>query len=81
MKRRKTRSQRGNIKRHRWQNEEQEEIKAIFKEFFKTKECPGKKDCLKAIDISRNRDGNIYVHQWEVLKKKVNNMIQKLNKI
>lgn len=61
------------VKRVKWTEEEEREIKIFFKQYFGTdckKKCPSMKDCLHAIKESKKSDGKICLRNWETLKKK-----------
>ena len=60
-------------KRPKWSLKENKEINKHFQKFFDTGECPGKADCLKAMELSSKNNGEIHKRHWENIKKKVNN--------
>ena len=62
-------------KRQPWSEEEDKEINGIFKDFLASNTCPRQKDCLKAIDLSKKKNGKIQFREWSLIKKKVANMI------
>ncbi|KAK6182011.1 hypothetical protein SNE40_009782 [Patella caerulea] len=63
----------------KWTEDEEEEIKTLFKKFFEAKKRPKPKDCLRALEQSRKRNGFISQRKKDVLKKKVFRMIDKLS--
>jgi hypothetical protein len=65
------------VVRQRWTIEEEKEIRLMFANFFKTGECPGQRDCEKAMRISKRNNGTIWNKKRDNIKKKVNNMILK----
>ena len=66
--------------RVKWTRKEELEIKDYFKDNFVTKSTPGRRECENAIEISREKNGLLHRRNWETLKKKVWNMLQKLEK-
>jgi hypothetical protein len=62
----------------KWTENEEEEIRKLFKRFFDNKRKPRPADCLKAIDKSKRSSGFICKRAKNVLKKKVFRMIEKL---
>lgn len=59
------------VKRVKWTEEEEREIKIFFKQYFGTdckKKCPSMKDCLHAINESKKSNGKICLRNWETLK-------------
>ena len=62
------------VTRQRWTAQEETEIRIYFREFIKKGDCPGKVDCLRAIEISKRKKGALFKRDWETLKKKVYNM-------
>ncbi|XP_033725026.1 uncharacterized protein LOC117315012 [Pecten maximus] len=68
----------GKVIRVRWTKSEEMEIHRHFVKYFNgeiKKKCPSQKDCRKAIAISHKEGGAIYLRKWDVLKKKVSNML------
>lgn len=61
--------------RQKWTEEEEEEIKRIFHKCFEEKRRPTPAQCLKAIRISKTKQGLIHLRKKSVLKKKVFRMI------
>ena len=62
-----------------WSQEEESEIKILFKRFFDSKLRPKPIDCLKAIKKSQANNGVICKRKKDVLKKKLFRMIDRLN--
>ena len=62
------------VKRVRWSAEEINEVKKFFKENLRTKTCPSKQDCLKAIAKSKKNGGKIGNRYWHTIVKKISNM-------
>ena len=63
--------------RQRWSPAEMDELNRYFKENIETLTTPGMKACVKAIQLSKNKNGQICRRSWESIKKKIWNMIQK----
>lgn len=61
----------------KWTEKEEEEIQIYFIENFKTQSTPGRKECEKAINLSKLNNGVLYRRSWETIKKKVWNEIRK----
>ena len=60
-----------------WTSEEVEEIEEYFETNINSGMTPGRQECLKAIEKSKKKNGTIHLRQWETIKKKVWNIIQK----
>ncbi|XP_033756158.1 uncharacterized protein LOC117338903 [Pecten maximus] len=63
--------------RVKWTCEEIEEVEKLFQDNLKNGKCPGFKEVKKCIAISKTQNGLIHNRQWETIKKKVWNLIQK----
>ncbi|XP_065926796.1 uncharacterized protein [Magallana gigas] len=67
--------------RVRWSPAEEEEIKKYFSRYFEghfQKKCPSREHCLDALKKSKENGGTIFKRKWETLKKKVSNMLVKI---
>ncbi|XP_065943060.1 uncharacterized protein [Magallana gigas] len=67
--------------RVRWSPAEEEEIKKYFSRYFEghfQKKCPSREHCLNALKKSKENGGTIFKRKWETLKKKVSNMLVKI---
>ncbi|XP_055956953.1 uncharacterized protein LOC126821491 [Patella vulgata] len=64
----------------KWSEEEEAEIRELFKKFINKKIRPTPAQCLKAIAISKEKGGVIWRRKKDVLKKKLFRIIDKLNK-
>ena len=65
--------------RRKWSQEE-EELRKYFHEYFDRttkRTCPTRKECLSAIDKSRQCGGTLQKRGWEMIKKKINNWMKK----
>jgi hypothetical protein len=63
--------------RHKWSAEEEEELRRIYKAFFREGETPRQKDVEKGMKMSRQKGGMIHKIKRDNIKKKINNMIKK----
>lgn len=79
-----TRKRKRNVRsqpRLKWTDEEENEIRVLFKMFFDKKERPKPTRIVKAMRLSKARGGIIYKRQKDVLKKKIFRMIDKCSKM
>ena len=63
-----------------WTTQEINEIEEYFKDYLDlkmSKSCPGQKECLRAIALSKSSGGILARRHWETVKKKVSNMVKK----
>lgn len=60
-----------------WNAVEIREIEKYFEVNINAAITPGRKECMKAIEMSQKNNGLIYKRNWETIKKKVWNLIQK----
>lgn len=60
-----------------WTQAEMEEIEEYFQLNINSGVTPGRRECMKAIELSRSNNGSIQRRQWETIKKKVWNLIKK----
>ncbi|XP_071121847.1 uncharacterized protein [Mytilus edulis] len=63
--------------RVKWTTEEEEEIKKYFGNHLKVKTTPGKSECLKIIQKSRENGGQICRRDYHTIVKKISNMNKK----
>ncbi|XP_061190500.1 uncharacterized protein LOC133198421 [Saccostrea echinata] len=67
--------------RKRWSSEEEQEIKKYFSEFLSSGTCPSKKQCLKAIEKSKQSGGTLHTRYWHNIVKKISNTNRKASKL
>ncbi|KAK6191611.1 hypothetical protein SNE40_003255 [Patella caerulea] len=65
------------VTRVSWTTDEIQEIMKYFKKDIEAVKTPGKKECKAAMEKSKRNKGTIHRRNWETLKKKVWNIIQK----
>lgn len=66
--------------RQKWTRDEEEELKDLFKEHFKTLQLPGQKIIEKMKKVSFSNNGEIHKRKRDTIKKKLSNMMIKLRK-
>ena len=65
--------------RQPWKEEEEEELKEVFSNFFRLGKNPKEKDIRKAMAESKEKEGALFKNgrtNWETIKKKVIRMIK-----
>ena len=65
--------------RQRWSKEEEEELNTLFSKNFKDNYCPGQQEIGKAVKISRSKGGLVHNRPMDNIKKKISNLLIKLN--
>lgn len=63
--------------RVQWTKEELQEVNHYFEENIAAEKTPGMKECRRAQENSKTNGGVLHKRNWETLKKKVWNLIQK----
>lgn len=59
------------VHRHAWTKEELEEVRELFKEFFKMDKTPGESVIRKKMDLSEKRGGLIFRLPLKSIKAKI----------
>lgn len=65
--------------RQKWTQDEENELRELFKEEFeRTLACPGQKRIQKKMGLSQKNNGLIFKRKRDNIKKKISNMLMKL---
>lgn len=64
-------------KRVKWTTVEVEELHKYFKEHFKSKTTPGKKECMSAIRMSKSSGGQLHRRNYHTIVKTISNLNHK----